>query len=148
MNITVIESARHFKQNQTLNQVPDNESKTGILKVLIANCTQSFEKCKGICTACYSTYHSANAACTNLLVSKAQRHTRNSTMSLVSKTCFPAVMHDSDSGIGIDSGIIALLTGIGIGIKHLENSWNRNRNQNQRFWVWNQNRTFPLQFQL
>ncbi len=32
------------------------------------------------------------------------------------------VMHDSDSGIGIDSGMIPLLTGIGIGIKHLENS--------------------------
>ncbi len=44
-------------------------------------------------------------------------------------------MHDSDSGIGIDSGIIALLTGIGIGIgiKHLDNSWNRNRNRNQTF---------------
>ena len=42
-----------------------------------------------------------------------------------------SVMHDSDSGIGIDSGIIALLTGIGIGIgiKHLEDSWNRIRNQ-------------------
>ncbi len=38
-----------------------------------------------------------------------------------------SVMHDSDSGIGIDSGIITLLTGIGIGIKHLENSWNRNQ---------------------
>ncbi len=36
--------------------------------------------------------------------------------------------------------------GIGIGIKHLKNSWNRN----QRFGVWNQNRnqTFPLQFKL
>ncbi len=40
-----------------------------------------------------------------------------------------AVMHDSDSGIRIDSGMIPLLTGIGIGIKRLENSWNRNRNQ-------------------
>ena len=28
--------------------------------------------------------------------------------------------------------IIQLLTRIGIGIKHLENSWNQNRNQNQR----------------
>ncbi len=36
-------------------------------------------------------------------------------------------MHDSDSGIGIDFGIIPFLTGIGI--KHLENSWNRNPNQ-------------------
>ena len=36
---------------------------------------------------------------------------------------------DARFRFGIDSGIIALFTGIGIGIKHLENSWNRNRNQ-------------------
>ncbi len=47
---------------------------------------------------------------------------------------FQSVMHDSDSGIGIDSGIIPILTGIGIGIgiKQLEKSWNRNRNRNQK----------------
>ncbi len=49
-----------------------------------------------------------------------------------------SVMHDSDSGIGTDSGMIPFLAGIGIGIgiKKTELSrnfcWNRNRNRNQR----------------
>ena len=46
-----------------------------------------------------------------------------------------SVMHDSDSRIGSDSVIIPLLTGIGIRIKHLKNSWNRNRNQASLIWV-------------
>ncbi len=40
-----------------------------------------------------------------------------------------SVMHDSDSGIGIDSGIILLLAGIEIGIKNFKKPWNRNRNR-------------------
>ena len=35
-------------------------------------------------------------------------------------------MHDSDSGIGIDSGITLFLAGIGIGIKKIKFCWNRN----------------------
>ncbi len=38
-----------------------------------------------------------------------------------------AVMHDSDSGIGIDSGITQVCTGIGI--NKIKLCWNRNRNQ-------------------
>ncbi len=33
-------------------------------------------------------------------------------------------MHDSDSGIGINSGIISLLAGIGIGIRNFKKHWN------------------------
>ena len=42
------------------------------------------------------------------------------------------VMHDSDSGIGTDSGMIPFFAGIGIGIgiKKTELYWNRNRNRN------------------
>ena len=44
---------------------------------------------------------------------------------------FVTVMHDSDSGIGTDSGMIPFLAGIGIGIgiKKTELYWNRNRNR-------------------
>ncbi len=34
-------------------------------------------------------------------------------------------MHDSDSRIGIDSGIIPLLAGIGIGIRNFKKDWNQ-----------------------
>ncbi len=46
--------------------------------------------------------------------------------------CSP-VMHDSDSGIGIDFGISPILAGIGIGtgIRDFKMYWNRNRNRNQ-----------------
>ena len=43
-------------------------------------------------------------------------------------------MHDSDSGIGTNSGMIPFLAGIGIEIKKTELYWNRNRN-------WNRNRS-------
>ena len=40
-------------------------------------------------------------------------------------------MHDSDSGIGIDSGIIPLWAGIGIGIgigiRNFKKHWNNNK---------------------
>ncbi len=39
-------------------------------------------------------------------------------------------MHDSHSGIGIDSGVIPFFAGTGIKIE-----WNRNWNRNQGFWV-------------
>ncbi len=42
------------------------------------------------------------------------------------------VMHDSDSGIGIDSGITPIFTGIRIGIKNIKKLWNLNRNQEYR----------------
>ncbi len=53
-----------------------------------------------------------------------------------------SVMHDSDSGIGIDSGISPIFAGIGtgIGITDFKRYWNRNRNRNQRMWSWNRNR--------
>ena len=46
--------------------------------------------------------------------------------SLVNFLVLSAVMHDSDSGIRIDSGMIPLLVGIGIVTLHSEksNSWN------------------------
>ena len=55
--------------------------------------------------------------------------------------CHP-VMHDSDSGIGIDSGMTPFFAGIGIGIgiKKTKFCWNRNRNRNQAFYPWNRNR--------
>ncbi len=43
---------------------------------------------------------------------------------------YTPVMHNSDSGIGIDSGISQFFAGIGIGtgIKKTKRYWNRNRN--------------------
>ncbi len=76
--------------------------------------------------------------CTNTLA-----HISTYCVTYVSSIGWPfiAVMHDSGIGIGIDSGMIPLLlgTGIGIGIKRfrrffLEFCWNRNRNWNQAFW--------------
>ena len=51
-------------------------------------------------------------------------------------------MHDSDSGIEIDSGISTIFAGIGTGIRirDFKRYWNRNRNRNQRIWSWNRNR--------
>ena len=55
-------------------------------------------------------------------------------------------MHDSNSGIGINSGMIPIFAGIGIGIgigiKNNQIKWNRNWNRNQTFeltWNWNRN---------
>ncbi len=52
------------------------------------------------------------------------------------------VMHDSNPGIGIDSGMIPFFVGIGIeiGIKNIKIEWNRNWNRNQWFQPWNHNR--------
>ncbi len=68
------------------------------------------------------------------------------------ETWFNTVMHDSDSGIGIDSGIshISAGIGIGIGINKIKLGWNRNRNRNQGLRPWNRNRNqkFSKTFQL
>ncbi len=54
----------------------------------------------------------------------------------------PPVMHDSGSGIGIDSGISHISAGIGINKVKL--GWNRNRNQGLRPWNRNRNQGFPF----
>ena len=56
---------------------------------------------------------------------KVLRHTRAHTYLI-----FQSVMHDShDSGIGMNSGMIPLFTGIRIGNKACEIPWNGNQNQ-------------------
>ena len=51
-------------------------------------------------------------------------------------------MHDSDSGIRIDSGMIPFYAGIGIGIKNIKIEWNRN--QQKTGWNRSWNQTFEL----
>ena len=69
------------------------------------------------------------------------------------------VMHNSDSGIVTDSGMIPIFAGIriGIGIKNIKIEWNRNWNGNQWFqpWYiyqqktgWNRNRSWNQTFKL
>ncbi len=56
-------------------------------------------------------------------------------------------MHDSNSIIGINSGIshISAGIGIGIGINKIKLGWNQNRNRNKGLRPWNRNRNEGFQ---